>query len=471
MQAYQMGVVLLEGLENWQIVQQQDGCADIALRGSYTAKRLSADPPLAFADVNAQNVAVKARVVREDTAEDVLPWQCCEAAQGAWRTVLRVPAGGLYRLELTMTHDGQDGYSVTRGDMVHHWGVGDVFVIAGQSNAAGRAKESFPDAPELGVHLLRNNGRWDLASHPMNDCTNALYGGHYENHNPGNGPFLAFGKRLKSALGYPVGLIMAAYGGSPLRWWNPDENGALLDEMVDMLQAHSPRVKGMLWYQGEADGFEESGETYLARFTRFVAAARERLNTPDLPVFTLQLARCTYAPSAALDRHWGLVREAQRRAAETIAGVYVLPTLDLALYDAAHLSAASYVNVGERVARCALAVLYGKALHWRAPQAQSALAQTDGGLLLAFSSGVQWLNLHEMPAENLPFSLEDEAGLMKRPVSYCIEDGGAMRLSFARPAKAGMRLHGAWEMNPPAFIPCDAAARLPFLAFYGMEVR
>jgi len=66
-----------------------------------------------------------------------------------------------------MEYQGWDGLSSTRGDMIHNIGVGDVFVVAGQSNAAGRAKNPVEDAPELGVHLLRDSGVWDLATHPL----------------------------------------------------------------------------------------------------------------------------------------------------------------------------------------------------------------------------------------------------------------------------------------------------------------
>ena len=65
--------------------------------------------------------------------------------------------------------------------MVHNIGVGDVFIAAGQSNAAGRAKNPVEDPPELGVHLLRPSGRWDLATHPMGETTDAIHLGHFEN--------------------------------------------------------------------------------------------------------------------------------------------------------------------------------------------------------------------------------------------------------------------------------------------------
>ena len=60
----------------------------------------------------------------------------------------------------------------------------------------------------------------------------------------------------------------------------------------------------------------------------------------------------------ALDRQWGMVRQAQVAAARSIPGVYVLPSSDVALYDFIHNSAQGNLVIGERCARCALAELF-----------------------------------------------------------------------------------------------------------------
>lgn len=130
------GVIIERGASPWQIFQQgPEGTAPIRLEGTYHLVRLSQELPLAFSEVPPAKATVKARVALESTGESVIPWTECEIpSEGTWRvTFPAVPAGGLYRLETTMTYEGWDGLSCTRGDMVHHVGVGDVFVIAGQS--------------------------------------------------------------------------------------------------------------------------------------------------------------------------------------------------------------------------------------------------------------------------------------------------------------------------------------------------
>ena len=379
----------------------------------------------------------------------------------------RVPAGGLYRLETMMEYEGWDGLSCTRGDMIHHWGVGDVFAIAGQSNAAGRAKNTVADDPELGVHVLRSSGRWDLATHPLGETTDAIHVGHYENHNPGHSPWIHFAKRLKRELGWPIGLIPCAYGGAPLRWWNPKENGALLDNMLAMLNGGKLKPKAILWFQGEAEGFENSAETYLARFRDFVEALRGRLQAPDLPFATCQLSRYMEPAEESMDRQWGMVREAQRQAARVIPGITVIPTSDLAMYDSIHLSAESNLAVGERCARALLRACYGKAWDDQAPEIESAVLTAPDTVRITFSRIRNWLNPYEVPGKSLPVEAEDAESLIP-PVSY-VTGRDNLTVTFARPLGDHPVLHGMWRAYPGLAIPWDCM-RMPCLSFYGFPV-
>lgn len=463
------GVIIKNGARPWQIFQQNNGSADISLKGEYSLGCISQELPMVFEGLQGKKVNIKARIAREDSGESVINWQECEVLdECSWQITFRnVPAGGLYRIETYMDFEGWNGLSITRGDMVHHIGVGDVFVIAGQSNAAGRAKNTVYDNPELGVHLLRNSGEWDLASHPLNETTNALFKGHFENHNPGHCPYLHFAKILKKELGYPIGLVNCAYGGSPLRWWNPDENGALFDNMRNMLGKNNISPKGILWYQGEADAFEKSAETYLDRFGRFVRHLRQVLGNQDLPVFTVQLNKCTMAEGQEMDRQWGMIREAQRQAAQEIPGVYVVPSTDLALYDFIHNSSESNLIIGERSAKAALSVLYSRNYNWRAPEAVQAIQLDQNTVSVELSGIMNWINTYEVIPELLPFTVEDKNGMIP-VIKYQIEET-KIRLSLDRAIEGEASLHGAWKMNCGSFIPCDCM-RLPMLSFYGLKV-
>lgn len=465
------GVTITSGVQPWQIFQQKaDHTASIHLSGEYHLVHLSQELPLQFERIAPRPSVVKARIALENTGEAVLPWTKAHMIDDCrWEiTFPNVPAGGLYRVETTMEYEGWDGLSCTRGDMVHHIGVGDVFVIAGQSNAAGRAKNPVEDVPAPGVHVLRSSGRWDMATHPLGETTGAIYLGHFENHNPGHSPWLRFAKRLKDELAYPIGLVPCAYGGSPLRWWNPDENGALLDNMLSMLNDAQISPKAVLWCQGEAEGFEDSAETYLARFTNFVQETREKLQQPDLPFITVQINRCVEPSTEAIDRQWGLVREAQRQAAHTIANIAVVPSADVAMYDFIHNAAEGNLVIGDRCARAALSLCYGRSIDYMAPEPEEISQIAPDTVRLRFCHIRNWVNPYEVPASALPFDAEDAEGLVS-PVTYKTGEDN-LTITFARRLLPGAMLHGAWRMNPGIAIPCDCT-RLPMLSFYGAPIK
>jgi len=464
------GVTITGGVSPWQIFQQNEqGTASIRLYGKFHRIHLSQELPLVFTPVDQGAVTVKARVALESSGENIVPWILCEVRSSEeWEvTFPAVPAGGPYRIETYMEYEGWDGLSCTRGDMVHHIGVGDVFVIAGQSNAAGRAKDPVEDAPEIGVYLLRDSGVWDLAAHPLGETTGSVHLGHFENHNPGHTPWLHFAKILKRTLGYPIGLVMCAYGGSPLRWWNPEENGALTRNMLEMLAQYDLHPRAMLWYQGEAEGFENSAETYFDRFAAFLSSVRKSLCQPDLPVITFQLNRQFCECSLELDRQWGIVRQAQRDAMYRLHRVWTLATQDVAMFDFIHNSASGNLVLGERAAKCALANLYGRQRDWKAPEVTKAVRSAPDTITLVFDRIYNWINPFDPPASLLPFEAEDAQGFAK-PVSYETRTD-TLLLRFDRPLGEPAVLHGAWRSNPGPIVPWDCM-RFPILAFYGLPV-
>ena len=335
------GVTITEGVTDWQILaRDQDDFARVTLSGTVRTARFSPDPPNAFGPGSDGAVRVSARVGRESDGGTVVPWSQATIDNGnIWRVDLGIPAGGTYRIDTQLEQDDADGYTITRGDVVRHVGVGDLYLVIGQSNAAGRARDTIEDEPMLGVHQYRADGTWGLAAHPLNDSTRAVHLGHFENHNPGHSPALHFAKRISRAVGVPVGLIVAALGGSPLRWWMDEEGLASLSlNALEMVSAAGGRPRGVVWYQGEAECFEETTSDYATRFGAFIKALRERIGNPQLRFLTVQLARCTDQRPGEVDLQWGVLREQQRRAAHELTGVYLVPAGDLPLYDFVHLS-------------------------------------------------------------------------------------------------------------------------------------
>lgn len=242
------GVSIRKGPSDWQICQTDGRGAELHLEGTW-----GYDSPVPHA-------AVMVRVVRESDNMPVVNWQRAymvgthDDRQGSWELDLFVPQGGLYRLE-TGLDAGWDRKAVwlTRGDLRLHIGVGNLFVIAGQSNAAGYGRDPAWDPPALEVHSLRNNGRWDLAVHPLNESTDAADRPNAEGGVGGTSPYLAFGRRYAAESCLPVGLIPTAMGSTEISQWLPDVPGGLHKNMMYRIGAAGGRVAGILWYQGCSD--------------------------------------------------------------------------------------------------------------------------------------------------------------------------------------------------------------------------
>ena len=224
-----------------------------------------------------------------------LDWQeALTGEDGTWEAVLDgIPAGGLYRLETRLrTAENPAGEWSPRGDMRHFLGVGDLWVIAGQSNSAGYGRGPYQDSPELGVHLFRNSERWGLASHPMNESTDTRHPVNRETANPGHSPYLQFGRVLKRTLSYPVGLVQTALGASPLTRWNPCEPGPadLFDNMVRCVARAGGKVRGILWYQGENDA---EAPTPMLPPMPGASNRRRPPGAKPLPTRTCRCSRCS----------------------------------------------------------------------------------------------------------------------------------------------------------------------------------
>lgn len=466
----QIGVIIKQGPQSWGIIQQVNGVGSIELSGVWSTNEAAKSPQ------------VYARVVREDSAEMIVDWVAAEMGEGqAWSVRLdHVPAGGLYRIETCLQIERLEWERsvielewAIRGDMIHHVGVGDLWVIAGQSNAAGYGKGPVNDPPEMGIHLLRNNGKWDLATHPFNESTNTIHIENREVANPGHSPFLAFARMIKRETGYPVGLVQTALGGSPLRMWNPQEEGKLYRNMLNIVKSVGGNVKGVLWYQGCSDCNLEECDTYRDRFGVMVGEWRRDLQDASLPFITVQLNRSTTSQAVhGADQSWGTVREQQRTAAFTIPHVSLVPAIDCPLSDEIHNSPAGNLLIGERMARVALATVYGRRLHYRAPVISHARLNYDapGGATVELKfDDVGGYLLHTGPSHPV-FTLEDEGGKVD-VLEWYISGKNTIHIKPGRSLQGKVYVNGAHERNPATYFPLDSLTYMPPLSFYQFPVN
>src|SRR5690606_38303303 len=127
-----------------------------------------------------------------------------------------------------------------------------VFIMAGQSNMAGRAFVEPQDTiSHPRVITINKNNEWVYAKEPLH---------FYEPDLAGLDSGLSFGKELaeRTRDHITIALIPCAVGGSSVEQWLNDamhRDVKLLSnfkEKVDFAQQHGT-IKGNLWHQGESD--------------------------------------------------------------------------------------------------------------------------------------------------------------------------------------------------------------------------
>lgn len=466
------GVFIEKGPQPWQVFQQENGTADISIEGRWDFNVI-----VNIDESNIGNVQVWAALLDEQDGHQVIPWELTRTnPDNTWNhTFKSVPVGGPYRIETGLRMAGGDPTHDWdfRGDMIHHICVGDLFVIAGQSNAVGYAKDYIFDPPEPGIHMLRSNGTWDMATHPIGDSTNTIHEENTDFSNTGHSPYLTFAKKIKEQVGYPIGLLPTALGGSAIRQWDTEQEGELWREMMGVIHMAGGKISAILWYQGctDTDTLEQA-KAYLEVFERVVATTRKELGAPSLPWFTIQLNRqmCTDWLKPDHDEFWGTVREAQRKAAQTIPGVYVIPATDCTLSDGIHNKAAANMMLGQRLARQVLTKLYGIPVACPIPDIYMA-EKTDGGnkLVLHFTDVEEMIITRNGPANNI-FRVEDEKGTIPvREISA--GNKNMITLTLERAAEGKTLISALWQASPEYRMPVESMCRTPILSFYRFEVK
>lgn len=456
-------VLITDGPGDFRIYQQDEShTADIDVAGTWEKEPGGGD------------FQVLIRVLSETDSSPVPPtmdWTPVDhLGDGTWRHTLRgVPAGGLYEIRTHLSWTGADGVAAGRlGDSRQHLGVGDLWLLAGQSNASGTGRGVADDPPELGIHILRNDERWDVAAHPLNAARRTDHPN--RDGGPGVSPWLSAAKVMRRRLGYPIGLVQAAKGGSCLREWHVGEDALapLWHNMIFCVRLAGGRVRGMFWYQGCSDGgnfMAADPRTYLARWAAFVERLRQEVGA--IPIITAQINRWTDIDHPPEVREsFSIIRDQQRRAA-TLPGVCVVPTLDLPLSDGIHNSSTGNVTLGQRMGRAALGFVYGSPLPWAAPTVRRArLAAKDRIVVLKFDDVTSHLMFLGFGTGE--FLVADGAGPVA--IKAAVAEADEVRLTLARAIKGEAVVHGGYDVDP-VWTLRDCETNLPAVAFMDVPIE
>ncbi len=283
-----------------------------------------------------------------------------------------VPVGGPHRI-VCQVKVGDAIENVTVGNVF----VGDLWVLAGQSNMEGVGDLVDVTPPSQRVMLLGMDGRWAVAEEPLHwllDSPDPVHSGDpasraqrsaqvHKQRSKGAGLGLSFGVAMADSTGVPVGLVACAHGGTSMEQWNPSKKGeggnSLYGSMIRQVKEAGGKVAGVLWYQGESEALAagEAWKTYPRVFADFIGAVRSDFGQPELPFYFVQIGRFIVG---ADPKGWNAVQDAQRTLPERVPNTAVVSVIDLELDDLIHVGTQGLKRAGHRLARIALREQFGK---------------------------------------------------------------------------------------------------------------
>ena len=209
---------------------------------------------------------LEVRLIGKSSAGD-LPgvWQALpfDARVASFRGVLTVPAGGWYRCEVRALRQHEPVLT----NVVEHVGIGEVFVIAGQSNSANYGEKK--EATQTGLVAAFDGTNWQLAQDPEPGA-----GGR-------KGSFMPlFGDEMAEHFQVPIGMVAMGIGSTSVREWLPagvrfsrlppltrnvvtvgagqwESSGRIFDSFTARMKALGTHgFRAVLWHQGESDAHQ-----------------------------------------------------------------------------------------------------------------------------------------------------------------------------------------------------------------------
>lgn len=216
--------------------------------------------------------------------------------------MLEAPAGGWRKLEVRVTREGKEFATSS----VEHVGIGEVFVVAGQSNSANHGEEKL--TPQTGRVAAFDGTKWRIANDPQPGASG------------GGGSFIpAFGDAVARKLDVPVGIVACGIGATSVREWLPKgsmfrnpptltgrveplpngewaSKGEAFAMFVSRMKSLGPNgFRAVLWHQGESDANQADptrtlpGKVYRESLEKVIRESRREIGW-DVPWFVAQVS-------------------------------------------------------------------------------------------------------------------------------------------------------------------------------------
>ncbi|GAO44076.1 hypothetical protein FPE01S_03_01160 [Flavihumibacter petaseus NBRC 106054] len=354
------------------------------------------------------------------------------------RVVVYADKDGSFQAKLLTPKGSQQYYQVCFDDgetlCLNNILVGDVWFCSGQSNMEMPVK-GFRGQPVTGsldaivtakatrsirLFTVKNawsttpafnsvEGKWSAAGpEAVADFSAAAY---------------FFANKLNQVVDIPIGIINCSWSMSKIEAWMSREMLAgfpaiampdpeqkefgwtagtptlLFNAMVQPWQGFP--VRGMLWYQGEAN--TGNPQLYKKLFPEMLKGYRAFFHQQQMPFYFVQLAPWKSDHKDSLD--WAQFRQVQLELSQELTHVGMVHTVDLG--DEVFIHPPRKKEVGERLALWALADAYGvKGFTPTGPVFQSASVK-DGAVEVTFKYGEFGLNPENAPVEGFEIAGSD----------------------------------------------------------------
>ncbi|KJS86716.1 MAG: hypothetical protein JM58_06450 [Peptococcaceae bacterium BICA1-8] len=290
------------------------------------------------------------------------------------------PYGGTHTLSVNNTKD-----TIKLEDIK----VGEVFIVAGQSNAemylnecygADETRKKFVSNPN---NLRFYSGEQIMAVRP-NFTSVGEWSPSYDwalDYSPAIGTF--FVEKLlelnKELANVTIGVIPITYGGTTIEVFMPK---CILEEKKYVQRDDEPIMSGfwngfidavapygskaVMYYQGENS--TQLGYNYESLLRDYLRGFRNEFKNPNLPFMLVQISGYgeNYYESD-LDS-WPIIREVQMKVANTTNNTGIVPTIDLSDPNPMEIHPKEKKTIGERLAYLAMELVYHNDLRHRSPE-------------------------------------------------------------------------------------------------------
>lgn len=231
-----------------------------------------------------------------------------------------------------------------------------LFLLAGQSNMAGRGKVD-DEAKKENRKILALNPKleWQPAVDPL----------HWDKKEAGTGIGKPFAEIIAAKnRGISIGLIPTACGGSSINSWVPGGfHGQTKSHPWDdsiaraRLAMKDGTLKAILWHQGESDSNPKDAPNHEKQLEDLINRFRSELDAPDLPFIIGQLGRF---PAKPWDANREAIDAAQQAVAKKMKNVRFVRSDGFTSSDNLHFDTPSLRIFAQRYADAYLDIIGGK---------------------------------------------------------------------------------------------------------------